>query len=83
MFAAANTASVASKSRGLVELIIANLIGTTSDFCGTKSVKSPSCSGTSSMNRVIGYYEGWAQNRDCYGLMPEQIDYNSYSKSHP
>jgi chitinase len=40
-------------------------IGTTSDFCGNKTVTKPSCSGTSTSGRTIGYYEGWSTTRAC------------------
>src|SRR5947207_14711463 len=39
--------------------------GTTAEFCGTQQVTSPSCSGTSSNQRTIGYYEGWSITRNC------------------
>lgn len=39
--------------------------GTTSDFCGDTTVTRPSCSGTSSDARTIGYYEGWSLERSC------------------
>lgn len=39
--------------------------GTTKEFCGTKSVKAPSCGGASSNVKTIGYYEGWSPTRAC------------------
>lgn len=39
--------------------------GTTSEFCGNATVAEPSCSGTSSSGRTIGYYEGFAVMRPC------------------
>jgi len=42
--------------------------GTTKEFCGDKTVKAPSCSGTSSSKRTIAYYEGWNQDRTCDGM---------------
>ncbi|KAA8896314.1 chitinase [Sphaerosporella brunnea] len=53
--------------------------GTTSDFCGTATVKQPSCSGTSSNQRVVGYYEGWAQTRACNDMLPENIPFSAYT----
>jgi hypothetical protein len=44
--------------------------GTTTSFCGTKTVQEPSCSGTSSTGRTIGYYEGWAVTRNCDSESP-------------
>jgi hypothetical protein len=41
--------------------------GTTSDFCGSYKVTEPSCTGTSSRKRNIGYYEGFSQDRPCDG----------------
>jgi len=54
--------------------------GTTSDFCGTgcqngcDDVQRPSCSGSSSTKRTIGYYESWASERGCDKWLPEDID---------
>ncbi|KAJ5779984.1 glycoside hydrolase, partial [Penicillium paradoxum] len=57
--------------------------GTTDDFCadgcqagfGTcGSVPEPSCSGSSSTKRTIGYYEGWASQRSCDTRFPSDID---------
>lgn len=39
--------------------------GTTKDFCGDKVVTAPSCGGTSTNARTIGYYEGWNHQRPC------------------
>ena len=39
--------------------------GTTSEFCGTQTVTAPSCSGDSSNQKTIGYYEGWSTTRSC------------------
>ncbi|KAJ5219685.1 hypothetical protein N7468_008889 [Penicillium chermesinum] len=53
--------------------------GTTSEFCGTgcvkgcDEVKEPSCSGSSSEERVIGYYESWSYGRKCNSWSPEDI----------
>lgn len=53
--------------------------GSTEEFCGKKKVKSPSCSGTSSNKRTIGYYEGWSQNRKCDQMAPEEIPFGAYT----
>lgn len=53
--------------------------GSTKDFCGDKTVKAPTCSGTSSNKRTIGYYEGWSQTRACDQMMPEEIPVGSYT----
>ncbi|GFF87212.1 chitotriosidase-1 [Aspergillus udagawae] len=53
--------------------------GTTKDFCGNKTVTKPSCSGSSSNKRSIGYYEGWSNTRACYGMMPEQLPVGAYT----
>ncbi|KAJ5869329.1 CAZyme family GH18 [Penicillium solitum] len=47
--------------------------GTTKEFCGKKTVKRPSCSKNGSLNRVVGYYEGWSPERPCHAFYPEQI----------
>jgi chitinase len=52
--------------------------GTTKDFCGDKKVDRPaSCD--KGINRVVGYYEGWAYKRPCNKFLPEQIPINLYS----
>ncbi|KAI2734245.1 CAZyme family GH18 [Penicillium roqueforti] len=54
--------------------------GTTSDFCGTgcitgcDEVVEPSCSGSTSDARVIGYYSSSAYTRTCNAWTPEDID---------
>ncbi|KAI4721608.1 glycoside hydrolase [Aureobasidium sp. EXF-10727] len=54
--------------------------GTTSDFCGTgcqngcSKVSEPSCGGSSSDARRIGYYESWSYSRTCDSWAPEKID---------
>ncbi|KAL8862688.1 MAG: hypothetical protein Q9178_001186 [Gyalolechia marmorata] len=53
--------------------------GTTSDFCGTEQVKKPSCSGTSSNQRTIGYYEGWSTTRACDQMYPEDLPVGAYT----
>lgn len=45
--------------------ILMRLGGTTEEFCGDKKVDAPSCGGTSSNERTIGYYEGWSHTRSC------------------
>jgi hypothetical protein len=55
--------------------------GTTDGFCGDQKVKRPSCSvGSTKVNRVIGYYEGWSlSERSCNGMAPENIPYGVYT----
>ncbi|KKK25249.1 hypothetical protein ARAM_003184 [Aspergillus rambellii] len=54
--------------------------GTTSEFCGNKTVKQPSCSsGSSASQKVVGYYEGWSSGRACRGLYPEDLLVTAYS----
>lgn len=53
--------------------------GTTSDFCGNVTVKSPSCSGSSSSKRTIGYYESWGTTRPCDKMYPEGIPIGAYT----
>ncbi|CAD0088215.1 unnamed protein product, partial [Aureobasidium mustum] len=52
---------------------------TTKDFCGDKTVKQPSCSGTSSNQRSVGYYEGWSLTRSCDTMEPEDIPAGAYT----
>ncbi|KAF4552683.1 putative glycosyl hydrolases family 18 protein 1 [Elsinoe fawcettii] len=52
---------------------------TTADFCGDNKVKSPSCDGTSSNQRTIGYYEGWNLGRPCGTMEPEDIPSGAYT----
>jgi len=47
--------------------------GTTSEFCGSKTVTSPSCSGSSSDARTVGYYEGWNLEHKCDSKQAIQI----------
>ncbi|RLL97667.1 hypothetical protein CFD26_105658 [Aspergillus turcosus] len=53
--------------------------GTTKEFCGTKTVKRPSCSKDSGLSRVVGYYEGWSMRRPCHSFYPEQIPVGVYT----
>ncbi|KAJ6191606.1 Glycoside hydrolase superfamily [Penicillium mononematosum] len=53
--------------------------GTTEEFCGTKTVKRPSCNSSRSPQRVVGYYEGWAPTRPCKAFWPEMIPPNVYT----
>ncbi|KAL2759070.1 glycoside hydrolase family 18 protein, partial [Sodiomyces alcalophilus JCM 7366] len=52
--------------------------GTTDEYCGDKKVSPPSCS-DHSLQRVVGYYEGWAARRPCNAFMPEQIPAGVYT----
>ena len=51
----------------------------TEEFCGTKKVTRPSCSSKGPIERVVGYYEGWATGRPCDAFTPEQIPMGVYS----
>ncbi|PYH81904.1 chitinase [Aspergillus uvarum CBS 121591] len=53
--------------------------GTTSEFCGSATVSSPSCSGTSSDARTMGYYEGWNLEHACDTMTPNQIPLGYYT----
>jgi chitinase len=53
--------------------------GLTEEFCGTKKVARPSCGIDNPINRVVGYYEGWATGRPCDAFSPEQIPLGVYS----
>ncbi|KAH6957703.1 hypothetical protein BKA56DRAFT_562252 [Ilyonectria sp. MPI-CAGE-AT-0026] len=53
--------------------------GTTKDFCGSKKVTRPSCDKDNGIPRVVGYFEGWAQNRPCEAFWPEQIPIGLYT----
>ncbi|KFY76624.1 hypothetical protein V498_09544 [Pseudogymnoascus sp. VKM F-4517 (FW-2822)] len=53
--------------------------GTTPDFCQGNVPTSPSCSGSSSDARTIGYYEGWNLERDCQTMTPEKIPLGYYT----
>ncbi|CAG8236650.1 unnamed protein product [Penicillium salamii] len=64
-----------------IPILISGLIftGTTSEFCGSKTVTSPSCSGSSSDKRTIGYYEGWNLEHKCDTMKPSQIPLGYYT----
>ncbi|KAF1812796.1 glycoside hydrolase [Eremomyces bilateralis CBS 781.70] len=53
--------------------------GTTADFCNGKVVVSPECSGRSSDQKTIGYYEGWNLQRTCGTMAPEDIPLGYYT----
>ena len=53
--------------------------GTTEEFCGKTKVKRPSCDKDGSLNRVVGYYEGWSPSRRCNTFYPEQIPVGIYT----
>ncbi len=53
--------------------------GTTTDFCGNKTVDRPSCDNTNSVTRVMGYYEGWSARRACQAFFPENIPSGVYT----
>ncbi|KAH7128090.1 putative class V chitinase [Dactylonectria estremocensis] len=46
--------------------------GWTEEFCGDKEVGRPQCD-SHTLERVVGYYEGWTARRPCNPFMPEQI----------
>ncbi|KAI0383270.1 glycoside hydrolase [Hypomontagnella monticulosa] len=56
--------------------------GTTELFCGDDNVVDrPSCdAGSTSINRVIGYFEAWSTTeRSCYNMLPDEIPYGYYT----
>ncbi|KAH7309113.1 hypothetical protein B0I35DRAFT_359977 [Stachybotrys elegans] len=53
--------------------------GFTDEFCGNKKVKAPSCGSDHRLQRVVGYYEGWAARRQCNSFVPEQIPQGVYT----
>ncbi|RDB24966.1 Chitotriosidase-1 [Hypsizygus marmoreus] len=53
--------------------------GTTEEFCGNVTVTAPSCSGSSSSKRTIGYYEAWGITRPCDKMYPEGIPIGAYT----
>ncbi|EGX89977.1 class V chitinase, putative [Cordyceps militaris CM01] len=52
--------------------------GTTDEFCGDKKVNRPKCD-SHTLQRVVGYYEGWAARRPCNAFLPEQIPVGVYT----
>ncbi|OAL56200.1 glycoside hydrolase [Pyrenochaeta sp. DS3sAY3a] len=54
--------------------------GTTKGFCGDKTVKRPSCSKETKINKVIGYYESWSTtDRGCHTMKADEIPYGHYT----
>ncbi|GAB7348914.1 hypothetical protein MBLNU459_g7603t2 [Dothideomycetes sp. NU459] len=62
--------------------------GETSDFCGTGcqegfggcgTVNRPTCGGSSVGKRTIGYYESWANTRQCQSVSPEQLNLQGFT----
>jgi chitinase len=51
----------------------------TEEFCGNKTVTRPSCGDSGIIDRVIGYYEGWAPRRGCQTFAPDQIPIGIYT----
>lgn len=51
----------------------------TDEFCRGKTAPQPSCSKSSTLQRIVGYYEGWAVNRRCNAFYPEQIPLGIYT----
>ncbi|KAI8648702.1 Chitinase [Fusarium keratoplasticum] len=52
--------------------------GWTEEFCGDKKVDRPQCD-SHTLERVVGYYEGWAARRPCNAFLPEQIPTGVYT----
>ncbi|KAM6526029.1 hypothetical protein FSOLCH5_002160 [Fusarium solani] len=52
--------------------------GYTEEFCGQNKIDPPKCS-SHSLQRVVGYYEGWSKDRICNKFMPEQIPLGVYT----
>ncbi|RSM09999.1 hypothetical protein CDV31_007405 [Fusarium ambrosium] len=52
---------------------------TTKEFCGNKKVHRKTCPKTNGTPRVVGYFEGWAQDRPCNVFWPEQIPDGLYT----
>jgi GH18 family chitinase len=54
--------------------------GTTADFCGKgcqngcDTIVRPSCEGSTSSKRTVGYYQSWADNRTCQSVSPEELN---------
>ncbi|KAH6696866.1 putative class V chitinase [Plectosphaerella plurivora] len=54
--------------------------GMTPEFCGKNQPKRPTCEVKNQpLNRVVGYYEGWATGRPCNAFYPEQIPRGAYT----
>ncbi|KAJ3458969.1 hypothetical protein MRS44_015042 [Fusarium solani] len=53
--------------------------GFTDEYCGKNKVKAPSCDSSQKIQRVVGYYEGWAPRRSCHAFKPEQIPSGVYT----
>ncbi|UPK93523.1 hypothetical protein LCI18_004458 [Fusarium solani-melongenae] len=52
--------------------------GYTEEFCGQNKIDPPKCS-SHTLQRVVGYYEGWSKGRVCNKFMPEQIPLGVYT----
>ncbi|KAJ5639539.1 Chitinase II [Penicillium longicatenatum] len=53
--------------------------GVTEEFCGNKTVDRGHCSESGGLDRVVGYFEGWASRRPCNRFWPENIPGGVYS----
>ena len=53
--------------------------GTTKEFCSDKKVTRLSCIVPTKLNRVVGYYEGWASRRTCQAFQPEDVPNSVYT----
>ncbi|KAJ4179366.1 hypothetical protein NW767_014633 [Fusarium falciforme] len=49
------------------------------EYCGKNKVNAPSCDSSQKIQRVVGYYEGWAPRRSCHAFKPEQIPSGVYT----
>jgi chitinase len=54
--------------------------GLTEEFCGDRKVNRPSCDASGQqINRVIGYYESWSNERACGTMYPESVPGGVYT----
>lgn len=60
--------------------------GTAADLCGKgcqsgcEQLERPTCqTGTSSVERTVGYYESWASNRKCQSVSPEELNVTGFT----
>ncbi|RSL96918.1 hypothetical protein CEP52_011197 [Fusarium oligoseptatum] len=63
----------------LPDLYVRISVLTTKEFCGNKKVHRKTCPKTNGTPRVVGYFEGWAQDRPCNVFWPEQIPDGLYT----
>ncbi|SMR58009.1 unnamed protein product [Zymoseptoria tritici ST99CH_3D1] len=53
--------------------------GCQKDYGSCGDAPKPSCSDTLVGKRTVGYYESWANSRDCQTVAPEDLDLSGYS----